>query len=85
MLPPVLVAWPPELLAPGELLEGEELLELDALLALEELLELAELDELLVELGGVALGVCGVVGLLALGQPVRSRQAQTIAPGTPRR
>lgn len=63
----------------GELLD-EELLELDEeLLELDE--ELLELDEELLEEGedGLELGVegvCGVVGLLALGQPLSSRQAQ---------
>ena len=71
-----------------ELLDGlllEELLYdmlLEELLLAELLLELL-LDELLLE-GALVLGVegvWGVVGLLALGQPVRSRQAQTAISG----
>jgi hypothetical protein len=79
-------SWSPaELLEEGlELLGGElldeELLELDEeLLELDE--ELLELEEELLEEGEDGLevgveGVCGVVGLLALGQPLSSRQAQ---------
>lgn len=71
---------------PEELLEGELLLELDEELLLELLELLEELldDELLLEEddGGELLGVeggegvCGVVGLLALGHPASNRQAQ---------
>ena len=50
---------------------------LDGWLLEEELLE-EELLELELELGGV--GGCGVVGLLALGQPVSARQAPTTRP-----
>jgi len=67
------------LLEEGLLLDGELLLELleDELLLLDELLEDEEELELGVD-GGVGVdGVCGVVGLLALGQPLNSRQAQT--------
>ncbi len=74
----------------GEPLALEELPVLDELeleeleleeLELEELLELDELElgELLD--GGVVLGVWGVVGLLALGQPASNRQAQASAAG----
>jgi hypothetical protein len=70
----------------GEPALGEEALpELGLLLELELLELLLELLELLLELlelglgggelGGV--GGCGVVGLLALGQPLRTRQAIT--------
>ena len=63
--------WLPWLLLEDELLD-EELLDDELLL---ELLE----DELLLEEGALVLGVdgvWGVVGLLAMGQPLRSRQAQ---------
>lgn len=70
-----------ELLELDELLELLELDELDELDELEELDELDELEELLLELGGVLLGTCGVVGLLALGQPASNRQAQASASG----
>jgi hypothetical protein len=82
---PALDDWLPALpWLPWELLDGlllEELLDgllLEELLLDELLLELL-LEELLLE-GALVLGVegvWGVVGLLALGQPVRSRQAQT--------
>ncbi len=79
---PPLLLCEPELGELDELLLAEELeleLELLALLELELLeLELLELDELLE--GGV--GGCGVVGLLALGQPASSRQAPARASGS---
>ena len=80
---PWLPAPPWEELLDGLLLEEllDELL-LEELLLDELLLELL-LDELLLE-GALVLGVegvWGVVGLLALGQPVRSRQAQTAISG----
>jgi hypothetical protein len=60
-----------------------ELLDWELLEELEELLELLEV-ELLGLLGADGVeggdGVCGVVGLLALGQPLSSRQAQTSPP-----
>jgi hypothetical protein len=81
---PLLEDWLPAL--PCELLEGLLLEELLDELLLEELLLLELLlEELLLE-GALVLGVegvegvegaWGVVGLLALGQPERSRQAQT--------
>ena len=69
---------PAELLEEGLELLGGELLD-EELLELDE--ELLELDEELLEEGEDGLevgveGVCGVVGLLALGQPLSSRQAQ---------
>ena len=82
MLPPSLPDCP-WLLLEDWLLDEELLLEelLDELLE-DELLELLEdellEEELLGEEGALVLGVegvCGVVGLLALGQPLRSRQA----------
>ena len=78
-LPPweELLAWPSPVL-PEEGLPVDELLEDDELLLGEELL-LELLEEGLLGDGALVLGVdgvWGVVGLLALGQPLSNRQAQ---------